>query len=250
MSQIRVPTPLRAYTEGQSQLKVEASSVGEALQELTAQFPSIAPHLYNDEGDLRPYVNLFVNDQDVRALDGEQTEIHDGDTLMILPSIAGGLSGSLKALDHSAMQTSMAVRLGLLLAAFVVDAPWLVAIASLLMLIGTARGRPDFVFVYRALRRAGWISPDLIPDNPEPHRFSLGIGGVFLAGGTLAFLAGLPVAGWALTWIVIGLSALNLFGGFCVGCAAYYWFNRIGLPGFVKAPPPGVFPGRRPGHPD
>ncbi|MFQ5923473.1 MAG: DUF4395 domain-containing protein, partial [Anaerolineales bacterium] len=95
-----------------------------------------------------------------------------------------------------------------------------------------------------------WISPDLIPDNPEPHRFSLGIGGVFLAGGTLAFQAGLPIVGWALTWIVIGLTALNLFGGFCVGCAVYYWFNRIGLPGFVKAPIPGVFPGRRPGRPE
>lgn len=90
MSQIRVPTPLRPYTEGQGQLKVEASTVGEALRELTAKFPSIGPHLYNDEGELRPYVNLFVNDEDVRTLEGEQTAIHDGDTLMILPSIAGG----------------------------------------------------------------------------------------------------------------------------------------------------------------
>ena len=159
------------------------------------------------------------------------------------------MTTNLKALDHSAMKTSMAVRLGLLFAAFVVNAPWLVAVTGILMMIGTARGRPDYVFVYRALRRAGWISPDLIPDNPEPHRFALGFGGVLLAGGTLAFLAGLPVVGWALAWIIIGLTALNLFGGFCVGCAVYYWFNRIGLPGFVKAPIPGVFPGMRPGHP-
>ena len=65
--------------------------MGEALNELTARFPSLKPHLYNDAGDLRPYVNLFVNDEDVRTLEGEQTAIHDGDTLMILPSIAGGL---------------------------------------------------------------------------------------------------------------------------------------------------------------
>ncbi|MCH7567175.1 MAG: MoaD/ThiS family protein [Nitrospirae bacterium] len=91
MSQIRVPTPLRPYTEGQGRLQVEANTVGEALSELTARFPSIGPHLYNDEGELRPYVNLFVNDEDVRTLEGEQTAIHDGDTLMILPSIAGGL---------------------------------------------------------------------------------------------------------------------------------------------------------------
>ena len=160
------------------------------------------------------------------------------------------MTTNLEALDQSAMKTSMAVRLGLLLAAFVVDAPWLVAVVGILMLIGTARGRPDYGFVYRALRRAGWISPDLIPDNPEPHRFALGIGGIFLTGGTLAFLAGLPVAGWALIWIVIGLTALNLFGDFCVACAVYYWLNRIGVPGFVKGPIPGVFPGVTPRRPD
>lgn len=160
------------------------------------------------------------------------------------------MATQLKALDHSAMQTSRAVRMGVLLAAFVVNAPWLVAITGVLMLAGTARGRGDFGFIYRALRRAGWISPDLIPDNPEPHRFAMGIGVVFLAGSTLAFLAGLPIIGWVLTWVIIGLTALNLFGGFCVGCAVYYWMNRIGLPGFVKAPPPGVIPGQRPSRPD
>ena len=250
MSHIRVPTPLRPYTEEQGQLEVEASTVGEALQKLTAHFPSIGPHLYNEEGDLRPYVNLFVNDENVRTLEGEQTAIQEGDTLMILPSIAGGQGGSLKSLDHSAMKTSMAIRLGLLLAAFVADAPWLVAAVGLLMLIGTLRGRPDFGFAYRALRRAGWIAPDLIPDNPEPHRFSLGVGAGFLTGGTLAFLAGASTLAWGLTWIVIGLSALNLFAGFCVGCAVYYWFNRVGLPGFVKTAPPGVTPGQRPMRPE
>ncbi|MCH8876274.1 MAG: DUF4395 domain-containing protein [Chloroflexi bacterium] len=160
------------------------------------------------------------------------------------------MATQLKAIDHSAMQTSRAVRMGVLLAAFVVNAPWLAAITGVLMLVGTARGRGDFGFIYRALRRAGWISPDLIPDNPEPHRFAMGIGVVFLAGSTLAFLAGLPILGWVLTWVIIGLTALNLFGGFCVGCAVYYWMNRVGLRGFVKAPPPGVIPGQRPSRPD
>ena len=91
MSRVRVPTPLRPYTKGQGQLEVEASTVGEALKELTTKFPSIGPHLYGDDGELRPYVNLFVNDEDVRTLEGVQTSIHEGDTLMILPSIAGGL---------------------------------------------------------------------------------------------------------------------------------------------------------------
>ncbi len=157
------------------------------------------------------------------------------------------MSTPLKAVDHSVLQTSMAVRLGVLLAAFVTDQTWVVPILAALMLIGTARGKPEFTFVYRALRKANWISPELIPDNPEPHRFALGVGGTFLAGATLAFVTGYPVAGWVLTWVVIALVGLNLFGGFCVGCAVYYWSSRVGLPGFSKAPPPGVFPGRRPG---
>ena len=156
------------------------------------------------------------------------------------------MTTSLKAVDHSALQTSMAVRLGVLLATFVTDQTWPVPVLAVLMLIGTARGKPEFTFVYRALRKAKWISPELIPDNPEPHRFALGVGGGFLAGATLAFVSGFPIVGWVLTWIVIALVALNLFGGFCVGCAVYYWLNRVRVPGFSKAPPPGILPGRRP----
>lgn len=91
MSRIRIPTPLRPYTEGQGEVQVEAQTVGDALEALTSQFPSLTPHLYSDSGDLRPYVNLFVNDQDVRSLKGNETLIEDSDKLMILPSIAGGL---------------------------------------------------------------------------------------------------------------------------------------------------------------
>jgi hypothetical protein len=141
----------------------------------------------------------------------------------------------------------MAVRLGVLLATFVTDQTWVVPILATLMLIGTARGKPEFTFVYGTLRRTNWIGPELIPDNPEPHRFALGVGGAFLAGATLAFVAGSSLLGWVLTWVVIALVALNLFGGFCVGCAVYYWLNRVGVPGFSKAPPPGILAGRRPG---
>ena len=157
------------------------------------------------------------------------------------------MSTPLKAVDHSVLQISMAVRLGVLLATFVTDQTWVVPILAALMLIGTARGKPEFTSVYRALRKANWISPELIPDNPEPHRFSLGVGGTFLAGATLAFVSGSSLVGWVLTWVVIALVALNLFGGFCVGCAVYYWLNRVGVPGFSKAPPPGILAGRRPG---
>ncbi len=61
----------------------------------------------------------------------------------------------------------------------------------------------------------------------------------------LLFL-GAAGTGWALTWLVMVLAALNLFAGFCAGCAVYYWLNRLRVPGFLKAPPAGTFPGMRP----
>ena len=67
-----------------------------------------------------------------------------------------------------------------------------------------------------------------------------------ILGGFATLLAGVPELGWALAWLVVALAALNLFGGFCVGCAVYYWLNLLHLPGFVKAPPAGTFPGLRP----
>jgi len=90
MSHIRVPTALRPYTDGQIEVPTEAATVGGALQELAQRYPGLAPHLFGDEGQLRPYVNLFVNDQDVRALAGVHTPLAESDQLMILPSVAGG----------------------------------------------------------------------------------------------------------------------------------------------------------------
>lgn len=250
MSQIRIPSALRSYTDGQEQLEIDASTVEAALQELAERFPGLAPHLFNSSGELRPYVNLFVNEVDIRTLNGSQTPIDASDRLMILPNIAGGRDAPLKALDHAAMQTSMSARLGLLLAAFIADQPWLVVVVAALMWIGTLRGRPDLVGLYRVFRRLGWVSPDLIPDNPEPHRFSLGVGAAFLTAASLSFAAGGALAGWMLTWFVMVLTALNLFAGFCLGCAVYYWLNRLEVPGFNKAPPSGVTPGQRPSRSD
>ncbi|MGD8822100.1 MAG: MoaD/ThiS family protein [Anaerolineales bacterium] len=90
MSVVRIPTPLRAYTDGSKQISVEAATVEQALQALSARYPSLAPHLYDQEGKLRSYVNLFVNDDNIRDLHGIETPVQDGDQIMILPSIAGG----------------------------------------------------------------------------------------------------------------------------------------------------------------
>jgi molybdopterin converting factor small subunit len=87
---ILVPTPLRQYAGKQSAIDVPAGTVGEALNVLTSTYPDLRKHLYNDEGKLRAFVNLYLNDEDVRYLQKEQTTVKDGDTLSIVPSIAGG----------------------------------------------------------------------------------------------------------------------------------------------------------------
>ena len=90
MPDIRIPTPLRPYADGQSEVNVRAGDVAAALEDLTARHPALMKHIYNEGGELRPFVNLFVNDEDIRHLQGLETPITETDRLMIIPSIAGG----------------------------------------------------------------------------------------------------------------------------------------------------------------
>lgn len=92
MVTLRIPTPLRPYANGANEIEVQSQTVGEALEELTQQYPALRRHLYTEEGDLRTFVNLFLNDEDIRQLQGQDTQLKPGDRLMILPSIAGGCS--------------------------------------------------------------------------------------------------------------------------------------------------------------
>ncbi len=90
MPVLRIPTPLRAYTSGQSDVNVNGASISEVLSDLTTQYPTIKPHLFNDSGDLRPFVNLFVGEHNIKDLQGVDTAVKDGDRIMLIPSIAGG----------------------------------------------------------------------------------------------------------------------------------------------------------------
>ena len=92
MSKIHIPTPLRQYVGKQSTVDVNAATVGEAMQALVAQHPDVRRHLYTEEGKLRAFVNLYVNDEDVRYLQKEATAITEGDNISIVPSIAGGMN--------------------------------------------------------------------------------------------------------------------------------------------------------------
>lgn len=85
-----LPTPLRAYVGQQRTVQVEARTVGEALAALTAQHPALKPHLYTESGQLRNFVNLFLNGENVRLLQGEATPLSDSAELQIVPAVAGG----------------------------------------------------------------------------------------------------------------------------------------------------------------
>jgi hypothetical protein len=154
---------------------------------------------------------------------------------------------SVRKVDHSTLKVNQAAIIVLLLAGFVSNVPWFVAFVALVMVLGTAFGRPGFFFIYSGiLRPLGIVKPHVLADNPEPHRFAQGFGGIVAAVSALALFLGSPALGWALTWLVVVLAAANLFLGFCAGCAVYYWLNRLHLPGFSKVPPAGTFPGMRP----
>ncbi len=88
---VRVPTPLRRLTNGQGEIEVEASTIREAIEKLEEQYPGFRERLLDESGEVRKFVNLYLNDEDIRFLKGVDTELKDGDTLSIVPAIAGGL---------------------------------------------------------------------------------------------------------------------------------------------------------------
>lgn len=92
MTKIHIPTPLRQYTGKQADVVVNGHTVGDALSDLTNTHPELRRHLYTEEGRLRSFVNVYLNDDDVRYLQKEATAVKDGDSISIVPSIAGGCS--------------------------------------------------------------------------------------------------------------------------------------------------------------
>ncbi|OLC87122.1 MAG: molybdopterin synthase sulfur carrier subunit [Acidobacteria bacterium 13_1_40CM_2_60_7] len=87
---VMIPTPLRAYAGKREAVELDAATVGEALGRLTSEFSELRKHLFTDDGKLRSFVNVYINDEDIRYLAKENTRTKDGDTISIIPSIAGG----------------------------------------------------------------------------------------------------------------------------------------------------------------
>ena len=90
MAKVLIPTPLRQFTGKQDAVSVPGATVGEVLSGLTAQYPDLRKQIFTDEGKVRSFVNVYLNDEDIRFLDKENTPTKDGDTVSIVPSIAGG----------------------------------------------------------------------------------------------------------------------------------------------------------------
>ncbi len=143
-----------------------------------------------------------------------------------------------RKVDQSALKVNQGFIIALLLLAFILDTVWLVAFVGVVMLLGTAVPTLAlFQRIYRhILKPMGVVKSHIITDNPEPHRFAQGFGGVVVALAVLSLLVGQTILGWALVGLVVVLAAMNLFLGFCAGCFLYYQLNKLGVPGFVQRP--------------
>jgi molybdopterin converting factor small subunit len=89
-TKILIPTPLRPYTDKQEAVEAHGATIGELLADLTKRHSGLKAHLYNEQGKLRSFVNVYLNDEDIRYLQKEQTPVSPGDTVSIIPSVAGG----------------------------------------------------------------------------------------------------------------------------------------------------------------
>jgi molybdopterin synthase sulfur carrier subunit len=87
---VRIPTPLRKLTNNEELVEVNAPTIGEAIAELQTRFPGIGERLVDEKGDVRRFVNVYVNEEDIRFLKNRETPLKDGDEISIIPAIAGG----------------------------------------------------------------------------------------------------------------------------------------------------------------
>jgi len=90
MPVIKMPSAFQSYTQGLLDVPVQGKTVAEAMQELVILYPALLPHLFNNQGKLRPFVNLFLGEENIRSLQGLDTLLEDKDVLRLVPSVAGG----------------------------------------------------------------------------------------------------------------------------------------------------------------
>ena len=143
-----------------------------------------------------------------------------------------------RRVDQSGLKVGQAATIVLLAAGFILNFWPLVTFVGIAQLLAALDSpyAPFRLLYVNVLKPRGIVQPNLQPDHPEPHRFAQGVGAVFNFTATLALLGGAPAVGWVLVGIVIVLANLNFWANICVGCLMYYQFNRLGVPGFSRAP--------------
>ncbi len=144
----------------------------------------------------------------------------------------------IRRIDVNGLKTGQALTILLLILAFVLNSPALVAFVALAQLLGglDAPFAPYRLFYQYVLKPSGIVKPHVIGDNPEPHRFAMLVGAIVNTAAVIALLAGVPLLGWLLVGVVVVLANLNFWLNFCLGCWMYYQFNRLGIPGFRVSP--------------
>ncbi len=133
--------------------------------------------------------------------------------------------------DQTALKFNQAGIILLLALAFLLNSVWLVALVAAVMVVGTVWPEAGlFKLIYaRIFKPLGWPKPHVIEDDPRPHLFAQGLGGLFLVASAISLWINASVVGWTLAAIVIVLAAVNLLLGFCLGCFLYYQLGRLGV---------------------
>jgi adenylyltransferase/sulfurtransferase len=91
MAKVFIPTALRLFTEGSSELILDGENIGKIIEELVSQYSDLKTHLFTNEGKLRSFINIYINEEDIREKDGLNTQVSQTDTILLIPSIAGGI---------------------------------------------------------------------------------------------------------------------------------------------------------------
>jgi len=146
-------------------------------------------------------------------------------------------SGARKV-DQTGLKVGQALTIILLILAFILNSAVLVLFVAIAQFLGAlAAPFAPYRLVYQnVLKPSGLLKPNLVIDNPEPHRFAFLVGALFNGAAFIALVSGATVLAWVLVGIVVVLANLNFWLNFCMGCWMYYQLNRLGLPGFTVTP--------------
>jgi len=145
---------------------------------------------------------------------------------------------SARKVDQTGLKVGQGLTIILLILAFILNSPLLVAFVAVAQLLGALAMpfAPYRLAYHSVLKPSGLLKPNIVTDNPEPHRFAFLVGAIFNGAAFMALLGGAPVLAWVLVGIVVVLANLNFWLNFCMGCWMYYQLQRLGLPGFTVAP--------------